>query len=60
MGLMVFISYLLLNQPFTGFCYSLLCGYGCAWFGHFFIEKNKPATFIYPKWSYFGDFVMFY
>ena len=28
--------------------YSLLAGYGFAWIGHFFVEKNKPATFKYP------------
>src|SRR5574343_2082018 len=25
------------------FLYGLLCGYGCAWVGHFVFEKNKPA-----------------
>ena len=24
---------------------SLVCGYGFAWIGHFFIENNRPATF---------------
>lgn len=24
---------------------GLIIGYGCAWVGHFFFEKNKPATF---------------
>lgn len=36
-----------------------LIGYGFAWFGHFFFEKNKPATFTYPWYSLLGDWVMF-
>jgi hypothetical protein len=34
-------------------------GYGFAWIGHFFFEKNKPATFKHPVYSLIGDFVMF-
>ncbi len=35
-------------------------GYGCAWVGHFFLEKNRPATFVHPTLSLMGDFRMFY
>ncbi|MCL6100084.1 MAG: DUF962 domain-containing protein, partial [Bacteroidetes bacterium] len=34
-------------------------GYGFAWVGHFFFEKNRPATFTYPLYSLSGNFVMF-
>jgi hypothetical protein len=37
---------------------ALVPGYAFAWIGHFFIEKNKPATFQYPLWSFLGDYKM--
>jgi hypothetical protein len=44
--------------------YLPLCfvtGYAFAWFSHFVIEKNKPATFKYPLWSFISDYkMMFY
>ncbi|MEE4297221.1 MAG: DUF962 domain-containing protein [Wenzhouxiangella sp.] len=36
-----------------------LFGYGFAWVGHFYFEKNRPATFKHPVYSLIGDWVMF-
>ena len=36
-----------------------LAGYGFAWVGHFFFEKNRPATFSHPWYSLLGDLRMF-
>jgi hypothetical protein len=35
-------------------------GYAFAWTGHFFVEKNKPASFKYPLWSFKADWVMWF
>ncbi len=37
-----------------------VAGYGFAWIGHFVFEKNKPASFKHPLYSFMGDWVMFY
>lgn len=37
-----------------------LVGYGLAWIGHFFYEKNKPATFKYPLFSLRADLQLCY
>jgi len=51
-GLLTKRRWLLAVAPFAG--------YGPAWISHFFIEKNKPATFTYPVWSLRADFVMWW
>lgn len=38
---------------------GLVCGYGCAWVGHFVFEKNKPASFSRPLYSFMGDWAMY-
>lgn len=38
---------------------GLVCGYGFAWVGHFGFEKNRPASFSRPLYSFMGDWVMY-
>jgi hypothetical protein len=39
---------------------GLAAAYGLAWIGHFFHEKNRPATFAHPLLSLRADFRMFW
>ena len=54
-----FLIKFILSFNFLIILYALLSGYGFAWVGHFFIEKNKPATFKYPFYSLIGDYKMY-
>ncbi len=55
----IFISVLIM-QAWWGLLLIPLVGYGFAWVGHFFFEKNKPATFQYPVYSLGSDFKLFF
>lgn len=49
----------LLTRWWWGLILMPVFGYGFAWVGHFFFEKNHPATFTHPLYSFWGDWVMF-
>ena len=52
------IVYALGTQTWWALLLAPVHGYACAWTGHYFIEKNTPATFTYPLYSFIGDWVM--
>ena len=39
--------------------FAILSSYAYAWFGHFFIENNRPATWEYPILSTLGELKMY-
>jgi hypothetical protein len=39
---------------------GVIGAYACAWIGHFFIERNRPATFKDPFYSLASDFVFYF
>ncbi len=57
--LILTLLYILFSARWIFLILLPIIGYGFAWAGHFFFEKNRPATFKYPFYSLAGDFVMF-
>jgi hypothetical protein len=54
------VAYCVYTQQYPWIFLALVIGYGPAWIGHFVFEKNRPATFKYPFYSFIGDFRMFW
>ena len=54
----ILVLYFIASGRWWLFFLGLIPGYGCAWLAHFLIQKNKPATFKYPLWSFMGDYKM--
>ena len=46
------------TEAWWSLVFTLPALYALAWFSHFFIEHNKPATFTYPAWSLASDLRM--
>ncbi len=57
---MVLLVWFIVSDRFLFVPLVLVAGYGFAWVGHFFVEKNKPASFKYPFWSFISDFKMWF
>lgn len=58
-GVLVLLGIAMVQRDASWLPWALLCGYGFAWIGHFVFEKNRPATFRHPLYSFAGDWVMF-
>jgi len=52
------VAYAFATLAFGWIVAGIAAGYLFAWTGHFFFEKNRPATFTYPLYSFLGDWVM--
>lgn len=55
----IVVLFVIITQTWIALILVPILGYGFAWIGHYFVEKNKPATFTYPLYSLMGDWVMF-
>lgn len=56
---LLIVVFVLVTAKWQFLLLALVAGYGFAWLGHFFFEKNRPATFTHPLYSFLGDWVMY-
>lgn len=54
----VLLVWLIWRGTWYYFPLCFITGYAFAWFAHFVVEKNRPATFQYPLWSFISDYKM--
>ncbi len=54
----LFLAHAFSTLDFRWVLAGVVQGYAWAWIGHFFFERNRPATFTYPLYSFMGDWVM--
>jgi hypothetical protein len=52
------LVYFIITKQYVLIPFCIIQGYAHAWIGHFIFEKNRPATFKYPLYSFMGDWVM--
>ena len=52
------LAWFMWNRMWLYIPVCFVVGYAFAWFAHFVVEKNKPATFQYPFWSFISDYKM--
>ena len=55
----IVVLFVIFTQTWIALILVPILGYGFAWIGHYFVEKNKPTSFTYPLYSLMGDWVMF-
>jgi hypothetical protein len=54
LGWALLVAAIILRKPWLVLA-ALVIPYALAWFSHFFVEHNRPATFGHPFWSWAAD-----
>jgi hypothetical protein len=57
---LVVLLYAVFTQRWAVILLAVVVGYAFAWIGHFFFEKNRPATFKHPLYSFMGDWRLWF